>query len=122
MASDQRIAETVGISGEQTVPAPSACVVEAVRCNGDLIVGYLGSKIEEYFGDGSRFGLHIEYANEETPLGTGGALRDAEKMLQTDFLLYLLVDRFWSFGGILSATAVLEFSCGLRESSRKNSQ
>ncbi len=39
-----------------------------------LAVGYLGTVIEEHFGDGSRFGCRIEYLREEMPLGTGGAL------------------------------------------------
>ena len=35
---------------------------------------YLPEVITEYFGDGSRFGVDIQYVHEETPLGTGGAL------------------------------------------------
>lgn len=35
---------------------------------------YLPEKIIEHFGDGSRLGVEIHYINEETPLGTGGAL------------------------------------------------
>lgn len=39
-----------------------------------LTVGYLADKIIEYFGDGSRMGVKIEYFVEETPLGNAGAL------------------------------------------------
>lgn len=39
-----------------------------------LTVSYLHEKIEEYFGDGSRLGVKIEYFVEETPLGNTGAL------------------------------------------------
>lgn len=51
-----------------------------------LVIGYLGDKIKEYFGDGSKFGVNIEYFVEDHPLGTAGALF---KMLQLteDFLL-----------------------------------
>lgn len=35
---------------------------------------YLGNMIEEYFGNGERFGVKIEYLREEAPLGTAGAL------------------------------------------------
>jgi dTDP-glucose pyrophosphorylase len=35
---------------------------------------YLPELIIEYFGDGSRWGVSIEYIHENTPLGTGGAL------------------------------------------------
>ncbi len=38
-----------------------------------LPVGYLGWKIEQYFGDGSRLDLHIGYSREQTPLGSAGA-------------------------------------------------
>lgn len=39
-----------------------------------LAIHYLGHMIEEYFGDGSCFGVHIEYLREATPLGTAGAI------------------------------------------------
>jgi len=39
-----------------------------------LAVHYLGHMIEEHFGNGSRWGVHIEYLREESPLGTAGAL------------------------------------------------
>lgn len=35
---------------------------------------YLPAVIMEYFGDGQRWGVNIEYVHEATPLGTGGAL------------------------------------------------
>tara|TARA_B100000676_G_scaffold225703_1_gene223349 strand:- start:74 stop:1159 length:1086 start_codon:yes stop_codon:yes gene_type:complete len=39
-----------------------------------LAVHYLGNMIEDYFGDGSRWNVRIEYLHEELPLGTAGAL------------------------------------------------
>ncbi len=62
-----------------------------------LLVSYLGDQIEDYFGDGSRFGLKIEYSYEEIPLGTGGALKNAGDKLSDEFLLlngdtYLPID------------------------------
>lgn len=39
-----------------------------------LAVHYLGHMIEEYFGDGARWNVRIDYLREEQPLGTGGAL------------------------------------------------
>ena len=39
-----------------------------------ISVNYLAHIIEDYFGDGSRFGCSIEYLHESRPLGTGGAL------------------------------------------------
>lgn len=42
----------------------------------DFIIStyYLADKITSYFGDGSKFGVTIEYTKEEIPLGTAGAL------------------------------------------------
>lgn len=63
--------------------------IESLRKQGftDIIltVSHLHEKIEEYFGDGSRFGVHIDYYVEETPLGNAGAL--FKLGLDDDFLL-----------------------------------
>jgi NDP-sugar pyrophosphorylase family protein len=52
-----------------------------------LLTGYLGEQIEDYFSDGASMGLRISYSREQSPLGTGGALRQAREMLQDSFLL-----------------------------------
>lgn len=52
-----------------------------------LCVGYLWDKIYEYFRDGKDWDIKIHYAVEETPLGTGGALKNAEKLIDGPFLL-----------------------------------
>ncbi len=39
-----------------------------------LAVRYLGHMIEDYFGNGSHWGVDIRYLREEAPLGTAGAL------------------------------------------------
>lgn len=39
-----------------------------------LVVGHLGDVIQEYFGSGDKFGVHIDYYIEDHPLGTAGAL------------------------------------------------
>ena len=47
-----------------------------------LCVGYLGEKIVDYYGDGSRWGIKIEYAFDGPKLlGTGGALIRALSLL-----------------------------------------
>ena len=51
-----------------------------------LVVGYLGHVIQDYFGDGSKFGVSISYYTEESPLGTAGALFKMQGLTQ-DFLL-----------------------------------
>ena len=35
---------------------------------------YLSNMIEDYFGDGNKWGVSIEYTKEDRPLGTGGGL------------------------------------------------
>lgn len=50
-----------------------------------LTVSYLHEKIEEHFGDGSKWGVKIEYFVENTPLGNAGALFKLN--LKEDFLL-----------------------------------
>jgi NDP-sugar pyrophosphorylase family protein len=52
-----------------------------------LLTGYLGEQVENHFGDGARMSLRISYSRELSPLGTGGALRQARKLLQDSFLL-----------------------------------
>lgn len=52
-----------------------------------ISVKYLGEQIEEYFGDGSKKGISIEYIWEEEPLGTAGALALVEKFNSQHILL-----------------------------------
>lgn len=52
-----------------------------------LVVGHLGHVIRDYFQDGARFGVHIEYYVETTPLGTAGALYELKDRLTEDFFL-----------------------------------
>jgi len=52
-----------------------------------LCVGYLGDKIEAYFGEGRRLGMEIKYSYEKEALGTAGALKLAEDLLGEEFLV-----------------------------------
>lgn len=53
-----------------------------------IIIGHLGEKIKEYFGDGSHWGVKIQYIEEQEPLGSAGALYFLKSCLRTrDFLL-----------------------------------
>jgi len=54
-----------------------------------LCVGYLWEKMAEFVGDGSRFGLKVEYSTEHDKLlGTGGALKQALPLLGEEFLVH----------------------------------
>jgi NDP-sugar pyrophosphorylase family protein len=48
---------------------------------------YLPATIVEYFGDGSAFGVRIEYSHESSLLGTAGALNPVRAMFGERFLL-----------------------------------
>jgi dTDP-glucose pyrophosphorylase len=53
-------------------------ILERVKADGFhqfvFAVYYLGDMIKDYFGDGSRWKVQIDYLNEELPLGTAGAI------------------------------------------------
>ena len=56
--------------------------------DGDILAKALGDKIEDYFGNGNKFGVEIKYSYEkEKLLGTGGALKLAESYLAERFFL-----------------------------------
>lgn len=47
--------------------------------------GYLHEKISDYFGDGSKFGVKIQYREDgDIPLGTGGAIKNCEDLITSD--------------------------------------
>lgn len=52
-----------------------------------LTVSYLGEIVKNYFGDGSRFGVDIEYYDERIPLGNAGALFKLKEKMTDPFLL-----------------------------------
>jgi len=68
-----------------------------------LCCGHLGEQIEDFAGDGSRFGCRVRYSYDgDSLLGTGGALRRALPLLGENFFVmygdsYLLADpaRAW---------------------------
>lgn len=52
-----------------------------------LLTGYKAEMIEEHFGDGSEFGMDIEYSVETAPLGSAGALHQAKGSLDDHFFV-----------------------------------
>lgn len=59
-----------------------------------LCTGYLGEKIKEYFQNGDRWGVEIEYSEEEKPLRTAGAIKLAESFISSDNFLVLNGDSY----------------------------
>jgi dTDP-glucose pyrophosphorylase len=52
-----------------------------------LSVSYKSEMIENYFGNGSKFGVNIEYVHEEKRMGTAGALSLIREKLNEDFFV-----------------------------------
>jgi mannose-1-phosphate guanylyltransferase / phosphomannomutase len=52
-----------------------------------VTVQYLASNIEDYFGNGSQFGMRITYSREDVPLGTAGSVKNAEEGLTEPFIV-----------------------------------
>ena len=62
-----------------------------------LCAGFLADQIEEYFGNGKKFGVNIKYSVEKEKLDTGGALKNAIHLLDDQFFIiygdsYLTID------------------------------
>lgn len=57
-----------------------------------MTVSYMGDKIMNYFGDGSKLGVSIQYYNEVTPLGNAGALLKLREQLGDEPFLLLNAD------------------------------
>jgi mannose-1-phosphate guanylyltransferase len=61
-----------------------------------ICVSYLHRLIENYFEEGRRFGIKIEYSKTTEPIGTGGQLKAAEKLLDNnDRFLCLYSDHIY---------------------------
>lgn len=88
--SDSLPKSLVPVAGEPFLAHQLRLLARAGISQVVLCIGYLGAQIEQFAGDGSRFGLHIRYsADGPTPLGTAGAVRQALPLLgERFFVLY----------------------------------
>jgi histidinol-phosphate phosphatase family protein len=60
-----------------------------------VLTGYKGEVIENYFGNGEKWGINVRYRREDVPLGTGGAVKAVKDWIEGDFLIFygdVLVD------------------------------
>lgn len=75
--------------------------VELLRRYGikDIVINvhYLAKEIMEYFGDGSALGVSIRYSEEQTALGTAGAVKKAEPLLSNEPLMVMNADILTDF-------------------------
>lgn len=67
-------------------------ITEIIFCT-----NYLADKIEGHFGDGSNFGVKMRYAIEDKPLGTAGAIRNAQEIAGRDTFVVLNGDVLTDF-------------------------
>lgn len=86
-------------------------ISEVIAC-----VGYMKEQIIDHIGSGSRLGVKIGYVVEEEPLGTGGALKNAESllagqdsffMINGDILTELDPNKLRNNGGSLQSLALV---------------
>jgi mannose-1-phosphate guanylyltransferase len=68
-----------------------AFMIDWLRGHGvdDVVMscGHLASGVRNVLGDGEAFGIRLRYVEEPRPLGTGGALKFAEQLLDERFLM-----------------------------------
>lgn len=63
-------------------------------CRAIISTGYMAEKIEQTFGE-SYGGMRIDYCKEETPLGTGGAIKKALGMCKEEYAVVINGDTFY---------------------------
>jgi mannose-1-phosphate guanylyltransferase len=59
-----------------------------------ICTGYLGNIIEDYFKEGEKFGVNISYSHEKEPLGTAGAVKNAEHLISSDPFILMNGDTY----------------------------
>ena len=78
-----------------------------------LAVGYLAELLMAYCGDGSKFGLRLDYSREELPLGTAGPISLIEDIQETflvmngDLLTTIDYSAMWKYHEDRGAIATL---------------
>jgi len=75
------------VAGKPVLQHQIECLGRQGFCDIIIVTGHLGSAIHDYFGNGSSFGLRIDYYDESEPLGTAGALTALKDKLSDDFIL-----------------------------------
>ena len=70
---------------EYSLKALSSAGIEVI----DLACAYKGKEVVNQLGDGKALGLNIEYAFEETPMGTAGAVKLLERKLPDAFVVVM---------------------------------
>ncbi len=77
----------IKIEGKPVLEREIECLRDQGFTDLTITVSHLADHIINYFGNGSTFGVKIEYFIEKTPLGNAGALFMLRDKLDEDFLL-----------------------------------
>ena len=77
----------VPIEGVPILEREIICLKEQGFCDFILTVSHMADQIINYFGDGQRWGVNIDYYQESSPLGNAGALFKIRDKLTETFLL-----------------------------------
>jgi NDP-sugar pyrophosphorylase family protein len=85
-----------------------------------VLAGYRWEKLVEYLGSGRRLGVRIAYVVEDEPLGTGGAIKNAQHLLEGEDYFFvingdvitnldarLLAKRLQGAGGLVGVIALV---------------
>jgi len=79
--------------------------VKSLRASGIseiiIVVKYMADMIRQYFGDGQRFGVKIDYVEQKSTLGTGDAVASVEPNVKGEFML-VYGDLLFSDGAVKS--------------------
>lgn len=54
-----------------------------------VVIGYLGQKIRDYFGNGHKLGVKLSYVFDKKPHGIGSSLLEARNTVDSPFALFL---------------------------------
>ena len=85
-------------------------IIELLKVNGldsfVVVIGHGGQQIREFFGDGGKFGVHIDYAVQKEALGMANAIGTAEGLVEEHFFVVNADDLF---EGVLVADMVAKF-------------
>ena len=77
----------ITIDGKPILEREIECLKDQGFTDIIITVSHMAEYIMDYFGDGSSFGVNIEYFIEDIPLGNAGALFKLQDKLDGDFLL-----------------------------------
>ncbi|MEM0196863.1 MAG: nucleotidyltransferase family protein [Sulfolobales archaeon] len=76
-----------------------------------ILAGYYREKLIDFLGSGSKFGVHVAYVIEDEPLGTGGAIKNAESLIGNETFIAVNGDIITN----IPVEELVEYLNGLRD-------